>query len=95
MHETGEHGTADVVVVGKGMASVAIFSETVAHEVADRGVHIHVLYPAWVPTAMGMSGVDDGGSLPPKVVRRVFDEANASWAKEVLTLAPEDSADPP
>jgi len=51
-------------------AAVAAFTEAVAHEVADRGVHVHVLYPAWVATAMGMSGVDDGGSLPPKLVRR-------------------------
>jgi len=51
-------------------AAVAAFTEAVAHEVADRGVHVHVLYPAWVPTAMGMSGVDDGGSLPPSIVRR-------------------------
>lgn len=51
-------------------AAVSAFTETVAHEVADRGIHVHVLYPAWVPTAMGMSGVDDGGQLPPKVVRR-------------------------
>jgi short-subunit dehydrogenase len=51
-------------------AAVAAFTEAVAHEVADRGVHVHVLYPAWVPTAMGMSGVNDGGSLPPKAVRR-------------------------
>jgi NAD(P)-dependent dehydrogenase (short-subunit alcohol dehydrogenase family) len=51
-------------------AAVAAFTESVAHEVADRGVHVHVLYPAWVPTAMGMSGLDDGGSLPPKIVRR-------------------------
>jgi short-subunit dehydrogenase len=51
-------------------AAVAAFSEAVAHEVAGRGVHVHVLYPAWVPTAMGMSGVDDGGSLPPRFVRR-------------------------
>jgi len=51
-------------------AAVAAFTECVAHEVADRGVHVHVLYPAWVPTAMGMSGVNDGGSLPPRVVRR-------------------------
>ena len=47
-------------------AAVAAFTEAVAYEVADRGVYVHVLYPAWVPTAMGMSGVDDGGSLPPK-----------------------------
>src|ERR1039458_1624938 len=51
-------------------AAVAAFTEAVAHEVADRGVYVHVLYPAWVPTAMGMSGVDDGGSLPPRLVRR-------------------------
>jgi short-subunit dehydrogenase len=51
-------------------AAVTAFTETVAHEVARYGVHVHVLYPAWVPTAMGMSGVDDGGGLPPKMVRR-------------------------
>jgi len=51
-------------------AAVAAFTEAVAHEVAERGVHVHVLYPAWVPTAMGLSGTDDGGSLPPKLVRR-------------------------
>jgi short-subunit dehydrogenase len=51
-------------------AAVAAFTESVAHEVAARGVSVHVLYPAWVPTAMGMSGLEDGGSLPPKPVRR-------------------------
>lgn len=51
-------------------AAVSAFTESVAHEVAGHGVHVHVLYPAWVPTAMGMSGMDDGGSLPPRAVRR-------------------------
>jgi short-subunit dehydrogenase len=51
-------------------AAVAAFSESVAHEVADRGVHVHVLYPAWVPTAMGMSGIGPDDPLPPKPVRR-------------------------
>jgi NAD(P)-dependent dehydrogenase (short-subunit alcohol dehydrogenase family) len=51
-------------------AAVAAFTEAVAHEVADLGVHVHVLYPAWVATAMGLSGTEDGGSLPPKMVRR-------------------------
>ena len=58
-------------------AAVSAFTETVAHEVADRGVHVHVLYPAWVPTAMGMSGVDDGGALPPRVVRRSEEQVSA------------------
>lgn len=51
-------------------AAVAAFTEAVAHEVAAKGVHVHVLYPAWVPTAMGLSGTEDGGPLPPKAVRR-------------------------
>jgi NAD(P)-dependent dehydrogenase (short-subunit alcohol dehydrogenase family) len=55
-------------------AAVSAFSESVAHEVAAQGVHVHVLYPAWVPTAMGMSGNEDGGNLPPKVVRRTEEQ---------------------
>ncbi len=51
-------------------ASVGAFTESVALEVASRGVHVHALYPAWVPTAMGLSGIDDGGRLPPRSVRR-------------------------
>jgi short-subunit dehydrogenase len=48
-------------------AAVSAFTESVAHEIAGRGVHVHVLYPAWVPTAMGSAG---DGPLPPKLVRR-------------------------
>jgi short-subunit dehydrogenase len=55
-------------------AAISAFSESVAHEVAGRGVHVHVLYPGWVPTAMGLSGNEDGGSLPPKMVRRSADQ---------------------
>ena len=51
-------------------AALSAFSESVAHEMAGRGVHIHVLYPGWVPTAMGLSGAEDGGSRPPRMVRR-------------------------
>jgi hypothetical protein len=51
-------------------AAISAFSESIAHEVASAGVHVHVLYPGWVPTAMGLSGNEDGGSLPPKAVRR-------------------------
>jgi short-subunit dehydrogenase len=53
-------------------AAISAFSESVAHEVADKGVHVHVLYPGWVPTAMGLSG-EEGGSVPPKLVRRTAD----------------------
>ena len=50
-------------------AAVSAFTESVAHEVATAGVRVHVLYPAWVPTAMGL-GDNDHGKLPPKAVRR-------------------------
>jgi NAD(P)-dependent dehydrogenase (short-subunit alcohol dehydrogenase family) len=58
-------------------AAVSAFTESVAHEVAGRGVHVHVLYPAWVPTAMGLSGQEDGGKLPPKAVRRTEEQISA------------------
>jgi uncharacterized protein len=48
-------------------SALSVFSESVAHELASGGVKVHVLYPAWVPTAMGM-GSD--GHLPPRLVRR-------------------------
>ncbi len=51
-------------------AAVSAFSESVAHEVGPTGVCVHLLYPGWVPTAMGLSGNEDGGSLPPRLVRR-------------------------
>jgi 3-oxoacyl-[acyl-carrier protein] reductase len=62
-------------------AAISAFSESVALEVAARGVYIHVLYPGWVATAMGLSGNEDGGSLPPKPVRRT--------AQQVATLVAE------
>jgi short-subunit dehydrogenase len=34
------------------------------------GVHLHVLYPGWVPTAMGNEAVEAGMPLPPRMVRR-------------------------
>lgn len=50
-------------------AAISAFSESVAHEMAPRGVHVHVLYPGWVPTAMGLGDGTDA-KLPPRAVRR-------------------------
>jgi short-subunit dehydrogenase len=58
-------------------AAVSAFTESMAHEVAPRGVHVHVLYPGWVPTAMGMSGVGEHAQLPPKPVRRTEEQVSA------------------
>lgn len=55
-------------------AALSAFTEAVAHEVGPLGVRVHVLYPGWVPTAMGLSGNEDGGSLPPRAVRRTEEQ---------------------
>jgi len=55
-------------------AALAAFSEAVALDVAERGVHVHVLYPGWVPTPMGMQAVDRGMPMPPKAVRRTEEQ---------------------
>ena len=64
-------------------AAVAAFSESLAHEVAGRGVHVHVLYPAWVPTAMGMAGIGEAHSMPPKPVRRTEEQVAALLLKKM------------
>jgi short-subunit dehydrogenase len=58
-------------------AALSAFTEALAHEVWNQGVRLHVLYPAWMPTAMGLSGNEDGGSLPPKAVRRTVEQVSA------------------
>lgn len=51
-------------------AAVSAFTESLAHEVAHRGVRLHVLYPGWVPTALGQGAVDHGMKRPPRFVHR-------------------------
>ena len=55
-------------------AAVSAFSESVALEVAAHGVHVQVLYPGWVPTAMGLAAVERGMPLPPRAVRRTEEQ---------------------
>jgi len=55
-------------------AALSAFSEAVAMEVIERGVHVHVLYPGWVPTPMGLAAVERGMPLPPKPVRRTEEQ---------------------
>jgi NAD(P)-dependent dehydrogenase (short-subunit alcohol dehydrogenase family) len=43
---------------------------------AVSGVHVHVLYPGWVPTAMGTGAVEGGMAPPPKLVRRTEEQVS-------------------
>ena len=51
-------------------AALSAFTESLAFDTEGTGVHLHVLYPGWVPTPMGQGAVDAGMPMPPKMVRR-------------------------
>ena len=51
-------------------AALSAFTEGLSFEAEKHGVHLHVLYPGWVPTAMGQAAVDEGMPMPPRSVRR-------------------------
>lgn len=51
-------------------AALSTFTEGLSFDIDGTGVHLHVLYPGWVPTAMGNEAIDAGMPLPPKMVRR-------------------------
>lgn len=51
-------------------SALSAFTECQALATDGSGVHIHVLYPGWVPTAMGNEAIDRGMPMPPRVVRR-------------------------
>lgn len=51
-------------------SAISAFTECQALAADGTGVHIHVLYPGWVPTAMGNEAIDRGMPMPPRFVRR-------------------------
>jgi NAD(P)-dependent dehydrogenase (short-subunit alcohol dehydrogenase family) len=57
-------------------AALSAFTEAMAFRVAGTGVHLHALYPGWVPTAMGSGAVEEGMPKPPKAVRRTEEQVS-------------------
>jgi short-subunit dehydrogenase len=57
-------------------AALSAFTESVAHEVFGTGVHLHVLYPGWVPTPLSRTAIDTGMPTPPKFVQRTAAEVS-------------------
>jgi short-subunit dehydrogenase len=55
---------------GASKAALSAFTESLSFDTEGTGVHLHVLYPGWVPTAMGNEAVDAGMPMPPRLVRR-------------------------
>ncbi len=61
---------------GASKAALSAFTESMAMRTDGSGVHFHVLYPGWVPTAMGSGAVDAGMPRPPKIVRRTEEQVS-------------------
>ncbi|MEY2476189.1 MAG: hypothetical protein QOG87_1504 [Actinomycetota bacterium] len=74
--DSGRAPTAGTPAYAASKAALSAFSESVAHEVRPRGVHVHVLYPGWMPTGMGQRAVDQGMSMPPRAVRRTAEQVS-------------------
>ncbi len=79
LNVSSDHGRApgpDSAAYCASKAAVSAFTESVAHEVRDRGVHLHVLYPGWVPTRLGLGAVEHGMPQPPRMVQRSVEEVS-------------------
>jgi NAD(P)-dependent dehydrogenase (short-subunit alcohol dehydrogenase family) len=59
-------------------AALSAATESLAFDVRGDGVRLHVVYPAWVPTEMGLAAVREGGlPMPPKSIRRTEQQVSA------------------
>lgn len=61
---------------GASKAALSAFTESMSMRLEGTGVRLHVLYPGWVPTAMGSGAVSDGMPMPPRAVRRTEEQVS-------------------
>lgn len=59
-------------------AALSAATESLAYEARRDGVRLHVVYPGWVPTEMGLHAVEHGGlAMPPRPVRRSEEQVSS------------------
>jgi NAD(P)-dependent dehydrogenase (short-subunit alcohol dehydrogenase family) len=51
-------------------AALSAFAESASFRLAPKGVRIHVVYPAFMPTQLGLSALGRGLRRPPRLTRR-------------------------
>lgn len=71
--DSGRAPTPGETAYSASKAALSAFTEALSFEVEGDGVHLHVLYPGWVPTEMTQRE-GSTGRLPPKLVRRTEDQ---------------------
>lgn len=64
-------------------AALSVFTEAVSYKAEANGVHLHVLYPGWVPTDMGKAALDRGMRMPPRSVRRTEEQVSRALLARV------------
>jgi short-subunit dehydrogenase len=74
--DTGRAPGPHEAAYGASKAAVSAFTESLSFDTEPLGVHLHVLYPGWVPTAMGAGAVQGGMPTPPKMVRRTPEQVS-------------------
>lgn len=57
-------------------AALSAFTESVSFRVERRGVRVHIVYPAWMPTAMGIGALGRGLRSPPRLTRRTVEDVS-------------------
>lgn len=59
-------------------AALSAATESLAYDVRADGVRLHVIYPGWVPTEMGLLAVEQGGlAMPPRAARRTEEQVSS------------------
>jgi short-subunit dehydrogenase len=51
-------------------AALSAFTESTWFKLAPRGVHLHVVYPAFMPTELGLGALERGLRRPPRLTTR-------------------------
>jgi NAD(P)-dependent dehydrogenase (short-subunit alcohol dehydrogenase family) len=65
-------------------AGLAAATESLAFLSRADGVHLHVVYPAWMPTAMGNAAVEKGGiPRPPRLAVRRVEQVSARMLRQM------------
>jgi NAD(P)-dependent dehydrogenase (short-subunit alcohol dehydrogenase family) len=68
-------------------AALSAFTESLALSIDGTGVRLHVLYPGWVPTAMGNGAIEAGMPLPPRFVRRTSEQVSRMLIRKLGSSA--------
>jgi gluconate 5-dehydrogenase len=59
-------------------AALSAATESLAYSARPDGVLLHLVYPGWVPTEMGLKAVTEGGlRMPPRPVRRTEEQVSS------------------